>query len=78
MSAEGCIMPYDVFSDDTPAGFRNTMSANRQAMDVFIGISDEERRALIEGARNVRSKAEMKSYVNRIGGFKTPHGPVQL
>lgn len=71
-------MPYEVFSDDTPAGFRNTMSVNRQAMDVFIGLSEHERRALIDGARNIRSKAEMKSYVNRIGDIKQPHGPVQL
>ncbi len=71
-------MPYEVFSDDTPAGFRSTMSANRQAMDVFIGLSEAERRALIDGARNVRSKAEMRSYVNRIGDIKKPHGPVQL
>ena len=68
----------ELFLDDTPAGFRNMMSANQQAMDVFTGLSEAERRALIEGARAVRSKAEMKSYVNRIGGFKSPHGPVQL
>lgn len=68
----------ELFSDDTPAGFRSMMSANRQALDVFSGLGEAERRALIEGARNVRSRAEMKSYVNRIGGFKAPHGPVQL
>jgi len=69
---------YQVFDENTPQGFRNIMSANRQAMDVFIGLPERERARLIEGARNIHSRKEMRDYVNQIGGCKAPHGPVQL
>ena len=71
-------MADEVFDQGTPQGFRNMMSMNRQAMDVFIGLSEQERKKLIEGSRQVQSKDEMRGYVNQIGGYKTPHGPVQL
>lgn len=77
-TAEVMSMTGEAFPADTPAGFRNTMIANRQAMDAYLALSASQRRELIEGARQVRSKAEMKNYVNQVGGVKPPHGPVQL
>lgn len=76
--AGGMHMADEVFDAGTPQGFRSMMSRNRQAMDVFIGLPEAERQKLIEGSRSMHSKKEMQNYVNQIGGFKTPHGPVQL
>lgn len=51
---------------DIPLGFGMALAQNSKAMNRFSAMSDEQRRQLIEGTHSVRSKKEMKAYVDRI------------
>lgn len=51
---------------DIPLGFGMALAQNSEAMNRFSAMSDEQRRQLIEGTHSVRSKKEMKAYVDRI------------
>ncbi len=68
----------DIFGKDVPAGFQSLMTNNREAMDAFLNRTESERQALIAGARDKRSRKEMRDYVNSIAGYEVPHPPVQL
>lgn len=71
-------MRNQVFGEGVPAGFQALMSTNREAMDAFLNRTEAERKALIEGARTIKSQQEMRNYVNSIAGYEVPHPPVQL
>lgn len=71
-------MKKQIFGEDVPAGFQAMMSANREAMDAFLCRTEGEQKALIEGARGIQSRKEMRNYVNSIAGCEPPHPPVQL
>lgn len=51
---------------DIPLGFGMALAQNSDAMTRFSAMSDEQRRQIIEGTHAVRSKKEMKAYVDRI------------
>ena len=51
---------------DMPMGLSFSLSRNVNAMTAFCAMSDEKRQSIIEGARAVSSKQEMKEYVNAI------------
>lgn len=78
LSSEVIMMRNQVFGEGVPAGFQALMSTNREAMDAFLNRTEAERKALIEGARTIRSQKEMRNYVNSIAGYEVPHPPVQL
>jgi len=78
LSVEVIFMRNLVFGEGVPAGFQALMSTNREAMDAFLNRTEAERRALIEGAKTIRSEDEMRNYVNSIAGYEVPHPPVQL
>ena len=53
---------------DLPLGFGMALAQNEPAMERFARLPEAERRAVVEGARQVRSKEEMQTYVARITG----------
>ena len=42
------------------------LAQNQRALTRFAGLAEDQRQALIEGARRVSSKREMEVYVERI------------
>jgi len=49
-----------------PLGFGIALARNPEAMKLFASLSDSERQSVIEGAHRVRSKEEMREYVDSI------------
>ena len=52
--------------DDLPLGFGMALAQHPEAMARFAGLSEEEQQAIIDGAHAVRSKQEMRSYVENL------------
>ena len=52
--------------NEIPANLSSALAHNIPAMRVFAELSDEKRRGIIEGARNLTSKKEIRSYVKDI------------
>lgn len=57
-----------------PLGFGMALAQNPDAMDVFSGLTEEQRRQVLSKSRRIRSKAEMRSYVDSLVGLD----PAQL
>ncbi len=57
--------------DDMPLGFGMELVKNPAAMNRFSQLTEEEKRAITEGAFNVTSREEMQAYVQNFmeGGF---------
>ncbi len=51
---------------DIPLGLRMALAENISAMQVFAEMSDERRAEIIDGARGIESKSDMKKYVRGI------------
>ena len=49
---------------ELPLGLGMALAQNINAMEYFAGQSDEQKQQIVEGAHNVRSKAEMRQYVS--------------
>jgi folylpolyglutamate synthase/dihydropteroate synthase len=49
-----------------PLGFGMALAQNTAALDAFSSLSKEAQQSFIDGAHNVQSKQEMRSYVNSI------------
>lgn len=58
-----------VNSEGIPMGFGKLLAQNQAAMSRFAGLSKQEKQAVIDGAKAIRSKAEMQDYVNKLGQF---------
>lgn len=52
---------------DLPMGFGMALAQNPEAMNRFAMLSPEEQSKVVNGTHAVRSKQEMKAYVNKIG-----------
>ncbi len=52
---------------DMPIGFGLSLAANAKAMDAFSKMSDAEKTAVVEKSRQIQSRADMESFVNRLG-----------
>lgn len=50
-------------SYDMPMGLSFQLGANPKAMDVYAKMNDEEKRQVVEAARNVTTKSEMRQIV---------------
>ncbi len=48
---------------DIPLGLSSALARNVEAMRVFAQLPDDKRQELINGARAVSSKSEMREYV---------------
>ena len=49
-----------------PLGLGMALAQNSTAMERFARLPENEQQAVIDGARQVRSKQEMQVYVNKI------------
>ena len=62
-----------VKEDGLPLGLGFGLAMNSDAMMGFASLSDEEKKQVIEAARQIRSREEMQKFVNsiaEIGGAK--------
>ena len=48
---------------EMPMGLSFQLGANPKAMDVYAKLNDEEKRRVVEAARNVTTKSEMHQIV---------------
>ncbi len=57
---------------ELPLGFGAALIQNEQAMRNFEALTHEEKRSVIEQTHRIRSKAEMRSFVDRLaaGAFQ--------
>jgi len=53
--------------DDMSIGFGLLLAADTKAMKCFAGMSDEEKRAVIEAGRNQHTREEMERFVTGLG-----------
>ena len=58
-----------VSSPDMPLGFGMALAQNPAAMDAFSALSGEQRRQVLEKSRRIRSREEMRSYVDSLVGL---------
>lgn len=49
---------------ELPMGFGTALVQNEQAMKNFEALTEEEKRSVIEKTHRIRSKSEMRSFVN--------------
>lgn len=57
----------DLFNGEgVPIGFGMALAQNARALDRFCKLSDSERKTVVEEARSLRSKQEMREYVDGI------------
>ena len=54
---------------DMPLGFGMALAQNPDAMDVYSGLTEEQRRQVLQKSRRVRSKTEMRSFVDSLVGI---------
>jgi len=54
-------------TQDMPLGFGMALAQNTAALERFSALSEQQRRSIVEGARSVSSKQEMREYVKSIG-----------
>lgn len=54
---------------DMPMGFVFQLSMNEQAMEKFASMTEEEKSQVLEAARNVTSKAQMRGIISDLAGL---------
>lgn len=54
---------------EVPMGLAFQMSMNEKAMENFAKMTEEEKGQVIEAARNVTSKEQMRSIVSDLAGI---------
>ena len=52
--------------DEIPLGLSMALAQNPEAMDKFAMLSEEKKKEIINGTHSVRSKQELREYVNKI------------
>ena len=55
---------------DMPLGLAFQMSMNENAMDRFAKMTEEEKKKVVESAKAVQSKEQMRSIVDDLGKMK--------
>lgn len=55
--------------NDMPIGFAFQLSMNEKAMENFAGMSDEEKQQVLDAARSVTSKQQMRGIVSDLAGL---------
>lgn len=56
-------MPLDM---ELPLGLGMAMAQYPAAMERFAALPEAERKAMVDHARSIRSKQEMRAYVDRL------------
>ena len=54
---------------DVPLGFGMALAQNPDAMDVFSGLTEAQRQQILSKSRRIRSRSEMRSYVDSLVGL---------
>ncbi len=57
-----------VYHNELPMGLSMALSRDPAAMAAFSEMTPQERQAIIDGTHRIRSAAEMRQYVDGIGG----------
>ncbi len=52
--------------DEMPVGFAMALAMNPEAMQKFGTLSEEQKQQIIEGTRAVKSRDEMRRYVDSL------------
>lgn len=55
--------------NDMPMGFVFQLSMNEKAMENFASMTEEEKSQVLEAARNVTSKAQMRGIVSDLAAM---------
>ena len=58
-----------VYGPDVPQGFGMALAQNPDAMDAFSALSEAQQRAVLKKSARIRSRAEMRSYVDSLVGL---------
>nr|WP_326186453.1 hypothetical protein [uncultured Oscillibacter sp.] len=53
-------------TNELPLGFGMALAQHPEAMERFAALPEAEQRAIVDGAHAVRSKQEMRAYVERL------------
>ncbi len=53
-------------NQELPIGFTMALAEHSDVLIQFAGLSEEEQRRIIEGARQMKSREEMRSYVEHL------------
>ena len=63
-----------IFTDEMPLGMGMALIQNPSAFDRFSALNEEEKRELIGSTHGIRSKEEMRAFVEQFAGgdFHTP------
>lgn len=59
-------MESSISRNDLPVGFTMALGMNPSAMTVFSGLNDQQKRKILQHARQVSSESEMQSLVNSL------------
>lgn len=51
---------------ELPLGFGAALLQNEQAIKTFEALTDDQKQNVIEQTHHIRSKSEMRSFVNRL------------
>lgn len=52
---------------DLPIGFGLSLAANAKAMEAFSKMNDAQKTAVVDKSRHMQSRADMESFVNKLG-----------
>ena len=52
---------------DLPIGFGLSLAANEKSMAAFAGMNDEQKQAVVDKSRTMRTRADMENFVNGLG-----------
>lgn len=63
-----------VNGEGVPLGFGMALAQNPEAMDVFASMTAGQRKAVLDKTRAIRSREEMRSYVDSLVGLAPPPG----
>ncbi len=55
-----------VNGEGIPLGFGMALSQNEQAMEHFAALTEDERQSIIDSAHGVKTKEEMRDFVNKL------------
>ncbi len=58
--------PFPKANNEMPAGLKMELTQNLNALNRFAGLPTSGQSAFIEGARKIRSKQEMRAYVDKL------------
>lgn len=54
---------------DLPLGFSLALAQNLNALDNFAAMPESKQKIVLDKIKNVKSKEEMRSYVNNLNNF---------